>query len=75
MSSTIGAALTSRRVLEPVEARVTTFGGFLLLALVTLFVFFPKVLLYPLLTLLAWIGLGLLYRGYILYRQKRKDSG
>jgi cardiolipin synthase len=75
LSSTIGAALTSRRVLEPVEARLTTLGGFLLLALVILFVFYPKVLMYPLLTLLAWIALGLLYRGYILYKQKRKQSG
>jgi cardiolipin synthase len=73
LSSTIGAALTSRRVLEPVEARVTTLGGFLLLVLVVLCSLFPKVLLYPLLTLLAWIGLGLLYRGYILYRQKKRD--
>jgi cardiolipin synthase len=74
LGNTIGAALTSRRILEPVEARVTTLGGLLLLALVVLCAFFPKVVLYPLLTLVAWIGLGLLYRGYILYRQKRREK-
>jgi len=47
----------------------------LLLALVVLCAFFPKVVLYPLLTLVAWIGLGLVYRGYILYRQKRREKG
>jgi cardiolipin synthase len=72
LSNAIGAALTSRRVLEPVEARVATIGGFLLVALAALFAFKPKVVVYPLVTLLAWIGLGLLYRGYVLYKQKRR---
>jgi cardiolipin synthase len=75
LSNAIGAALTRRRVLEPVEARVTTAGGLLLLVLAVLFAFKPRVVVYPFVTLLAWIGLGLLYRGYILYRQKRRKSG
>jgi cardiolipin synthase len=73
LGNAIGAALTRRRVLEPIEARVTMIGGVLLLAVAVLCAFYPKVVLYPLLTLLAWIGLGLAYRGYLLYRERKRE--
>jgi cardiolipin synthase len=66
----IGAAFTNRRVLEPVEARLTVTAGISLMALAILFWFFPRVLAYPLIVLFAWIAISLLYRGYKLHRRK-----
>lgn len=75
LSNAIGAAIASHRVLEPVEARIATLCGLLLLGIAIVFVFFPRVLTYPLVLLLVWIALGLLYRGYTLYRRKKKRTG
>jgi len=68
--NTVGAAFTSHRVLEPVEARLTVTAGVLLLALGALFAAFPRVLAYPLAAVLFWISLSLLYRGYTLYKHR-----
>lgn len=67
----VGSAFTGRRVLEPVEARLMTGFGALLLALTILFALFPRMLAYPLLALFAWLGVALLYRGIRLYGQRR----
>jgi cardiolipin synthase len=66
----VGAAFTDRRVLEPVEARIMFASGALLLALAILFAFFPRLLVYPLVVVLVWISVALLYRGYRLQRRK-----
>ncbi|MFB3915489.1 MAG: phosphatidylserine/phosphatidylglycerophosphate/cardiolipin synthase family protein [Terriglobales bacterium] len=71
ISNTIGAAFTSRRVLEPVEARLTLTIGAILLVLAALFAFFPRVLAYPLAVILAWIALALIYHGYRLHSQSK----
>jgi uncharacterized membrane protein YesL len=47
--------------------------GILLLGLAVLFTFFPKVLLYPAVVLLAWMALALLYKGYRLHRQRSRE--
>jgi cardiolipin synthase len=73
ISNAIGAAFTNRRVLRPVEARLMTTVGLLLLGLATLFWFFPSVLAYPLVVAFVWIGVTLLYRGYKLYRQRNRS--
>lgn len=70
LGNAVGAAFTSHRVLEPVEARLTVTVGATLLALGGLFAAFPRVLAYPLATILGWISLALLYRGYRLYNQR-----
>ena len=70
ISNTVGAAFTNRRVLEPVEARLMLSAGGLLLALAILFAWFPRVLVYPVVVVLAWIALALLYRGFRLSRSK-----
>jgi len=75
LSNAIGAAITSRRVLEPVEAKVAIWCSLLLLAIAVLFAVFPRVLIYPLVLLLVWIALGLFYRGYRLYRKKKRHRG
>jgi cardiolipin synthase len=64
----IGAVVTDRRVLEPVEARIALASGALLLALAAFFAAFPRALVYPLLLVFAWVGVVLLYKGYRLHR-------
>lgn len=71
----IGAALTDRRVLGPVEASLATAAGLLLFALSVLVAVFPRVLAYPAAALGAWGGLALCWRGVRLRRlRKRRDS-
>jgi cardiolipin synthase len=72
ISNTIGAAFTDRRVLEPVEARVTLITGLIVLASAVLIAFFPHVLAYPFVVLAIWIAFALLYRAFGLYLQRRK---
>jgi cardiolipin synthase len=73
IGNAVGAAFTSRRVFEPVEAQILVTSGVMLLALSIFFAFLPHVPAYTLAFLLSWIGLALLYRGYRLYRDgKRK---
>ncbi len=72
MGQTIGAALSNRRLLGPVEARLTIVGGLLLCALATLVALFPRALAYPAAALSLWVGLVLLSRGLRLCRQPRE---
>lgn len=74
ISNTLGAAFTSRRVLEPVERRILITIGVLLLGLATLFVFIPQVLVYPVIFVFVWIAMALLYRGYKLARQNKRAA-
>ncbi len=69
MGQAIGAALSNRRVLGPVEARLTIISGVLLCLLASLAVFAPRVLAYPAAALAAWGGLVLLLRGIRLCRK------
>jgi cardiolipin synthase A/B len=72
IGNTVGAAFTGRRVLEPVEARLMTGVGALLLILGTIFALFPRLLAYPLSIILAWFSLALFYRSYVLHREDRR---
>jgi cardiolipin synthase len=75
IGNAVGAAFTDRRVLEPVEARLTAGVGALLLIIAALFAVFPRVLVYPLLIIFGWLGGALLYRSYKLHREgKRKKK-
>jgi cardiolipin synthase A/B len=74
IGNTVGAAFTGRRVLEAVEARLMTAAGVVLLILAALFALFPRMLVYPLVTIFVWLGAALLYRALKLYRQG-KHSG
>jgi cardiolipin synthase A/B len=73
IGNALGAAFTSRRVLEPVEAQLLAMSGLLLLGLATLFGVFPRAFAYPAVVILAWIGLVLLLRAFRLYRQGSKQ--
>jgi cardiolipin synthase A/B len=76
IGNTVGAAITDRRVLEPIEARLMTGGGFLFLVAAALIVIFPRALAFALSAVFLWFGIVLLYRGYRLNREKnmRKPS-
>ncbi|MCO6440712.1 MAG: cardiolipin synthase B [Nitrococcus mobilis] len=65
----IGAAFTDRRTLGPIEARLATVAGGVVIALSVLLAVFPRVVAYPIVAFGLWSGLALLYRGYQLARQ------
>ena len=67
IGNTVSAAITNRRVLEPVESHIALISGGLLLALAALAVKFPRGFAYPLAIAVAWIGGTLLYRGIRLH--------
>jgi hypothetical protein len=72
IGNAVGAAFTGKRMLGPVEARLMTSVGVLFLVLAALFALFPRVLVYPLLIIFAWLGGALLYRSYKLHREGRR---
>jgi cardiolipin synthase len=65
----IGAALTDRRVLGPVEARLAGVAGLLVCALAILIAIFPYALAYPVALLGGWGGLALLWKAFRLRRR------
>jgi cardiolipin synthase len=72
LGNVVGAAFTSRRVLGPVEARLMVAGGLLLLGVAIVVVFFPGILVYPVLIISLWMAAALLYRAYRLHRRKKR---
>ncbi len=73
IGNVLGAALTNRRVIEPVERRLLLWTGATLLVLAVLFVFFPRVLAYPTGVVLVWVALALVYRGLRLRNRNRVE--
>jgi cardiolipin synthase A/B len=71
IGNVLGAALTNRRVIEPVESRVLAGTSIFLTVLAILFLVFPKVLAYPIGVILLWFASTLLYRSYRLRRGRR----
>jgi cardiolipin synthase len=71
MGQAIGAALTNRRVLGPVEGRLAIVTGLLLCLLAGVVWLFPKALAYPAAALALWGGLVLAIRGIRLCRGPR----
>lgn len=74
IGNAVGAAFTNRRVLEPVEGRLMVIVGLLLLSLAVIGWIFPRGLSYPLVVLLGWSALALLYRGYKLWREQPRSK-
>jgi len=68
IGNTVGAAITNRRVLEPVEARIMIVAALVLLAVGVVVALFPTVLAYPIAAGAMWVGVALLYRSYRLKR-------
>jgi cardiolipin synthase len=70
IANAVGAAVSERRVVEPAEGRIALSAGLALAALAALFGVFPKLLAYPLVVVLAWLGLALVSRGIRLLRAR-----
>ncbi|MBA3715722.1 MAG: cardiolipin synthase B, partial [Pyrinomonadaceae bacterium] len=73
IGNAIGAAFTNRRVLEPVEANIMITTGTVLLVAALLFAFFPRLLVYPLVVIFVWVAVALLYRGFKMRREGRRQ--
>jgi cardiolipin synthase len=70
----IGAAVTNGRVLEPIESHLALGAGIALCVAAAVFVFFPKMIAYPVVVLSVWGGLALLYKGFRLRRARSEES-
>jgi cardiolipin synthase len=75
IGNAVGAVLIDRRVLGPIEARLTTLVGLVLCALAVLVAIFPRALAWPAAALGLWGGLALLWRGVLLHRRTKKVRG
>ena len=73
IGSTVSAAVTDRRVLEPIEAHIALIAGTALVGLVALALWFPRGLAYPVAVLAAWPAVALLARGFTLLRDRHRD--
>ncbi len=69
ISNAVGAAITNRRVFEPVEARLLVTFGTILFGLAVLFFFLPQLLVYPAVVLFVWLGSTLVFKAYKLRQQ------
>lgn len=74
LGNAVGAAVTNRRVLDPVEGHLMLGAGALLLALAALFAAYPRLLAYPVVVVAAWFGFTLLMRGYKLVRHNQHEE-
>jgi cardiolipin synthase A/B len=74
LGNAVGAAFTNRRVLEPVESRLMLMTGLLLFGLSLIAWFFPRVVTYPLIVVLLWISVALLYRAFRLRNRGEHES-
>jgi cardiolipin synthase len=70
IGNAVAAAVTSSRVLEPVEAQLLTAGGLLLLAISLLVAYFPRGMGYTIAVAAGWLALSLLYRALMLRRRQ-----
>jgi cardiolipin synthase A/B len=75
IGNVLGAALTNRRVIEPLETRLLMWTGLGLLLLAILFVVFPRALAYPAGVILAWLSVALLYRSYRVRHPRKRKRG
>lgn len=73
-SHAVGAVLSERRALGPVEWRLVCAVGLTLCALSVLIVVFPRALVYPAAVLGSWGGLALIWRGLRLRRRRSLRS-
>jgi cardiolipin synthase len=72
LGNTVSAAVTSRRVLEPVEAHIAIMAGALLAGIAVLALTFPRGVAYPLAIVAAWLAAALLVRGLALLREQQR---
>lgn len=72
IGNAVGAVLANRRVLGPVQGRLTTLVGLVLCSLSVLVAIFPRALAIPAAAVGLWGGLALLWRGIELRRRSKR---
>jgi cardiolipin synthase len=72
IGNAVGAVLANRRVLGPVQARLTTLVGLVLCALSVLVALFPRAFALPAAVLGLWAGIALLWRAVQLHRRSKR---
>ena len=75
ISNAVGAAITNRRLLEPVESHIAMTAGAALLVIGILAIAFPRGFAYPVAGLVLWLALSLLYRGFMLHTRHGDRDG
>lgn len=70
IGSAVSAAVTDRRVLEPIEAHIALIAGTALVGLVGFALWFPRGLAYPVAVVATWPAVALLVRGFTLLRDR-----
>lgn len=74
VGNTVAAAVTNRRVLEPVEANIALAASAVLAALAALAFTSPRGIAYPVGVLAAWLAAAVLFRALGLYWARRKAA-
>jgi cardiolipin synthase len=72
IGNTVTAAITNRRILEPVEAHIALIAGLLLLGLAALVVTFPRGFAYPVAVIALWFAAALLVRAAALKQSRTR---
>jgi len=74
IGSTVSAAVSNRRVLEPIEAHIAIIAGAALGILAFLAFTYPRGIAFPLATIAAWMAAALLFRGLNLLRARTQPG-
>lgn len=74
LGSTVGAAITNRRPLQPAEARVLMAGGAVFFLLGVLAVEYPRSVAWPFAVIVVWIAVTVWFRAFRLYRRSRNRA-
>jgi cardiolipin synthase len=74
IGSTVSAAVSNRRVLEPIEAHIALLAGAALAALAFLAFTYPRGIAFPLATIAVWMAAALLFRGLSLLRARTRQD-
>jgi cardiolipin synthase len=74
IGSTVSAAVSNRRVLEPIEAHIALLAGATLAALAFLAFTYPRGIAFPLATIAVWMAAALLFRGLSLLRARTRQD-
>jgi cardiolipin synthase len=73
IGSTVSAAVSNRRVLEPIEAHIALIAGAALAVLAFLAFTYPRGIAFPLATIAVWMAAALLFRGLSLLRARTRQ--
>jgi len=74
VGNTVGAAISERRIIGGGERRMVFLGALTLLAFAALWAIFPRILAVPVVVVLGWIGLSLLWKAWRLRKPAQTTS-